>query len=120
MPLHRIYAAKGTFSPPEKKAIAQSITNIYNSIPIPAFYTVVVFIDVDEESIFVGGESNARFVIDLIQDAFAPYVRDRGLDWESHVEWVEREFWRENGMRPPLPNTEAEKKWVELNKPVPY
>lgn len=62
MPLHRIYAATGTFSPPEKKAIAQSITNIYNSIPIPAFYTVVVFIDVDEESIFVGGESNARFV----------------------------------------------------------
>lgn len=59
-------------------------------------------------------------VVDLIQAAFAPFVRDRGLDWESHVEYVEREGWRENGLRPPMPNTEAEKRWIELDKPVPY
>lgn len=59
-------------------------------------------------------------VVDLIQDAFAPYVRDRGLDWESHVEYVDREGWRENGLRPPMPKTDAEKTWIELDKPVPY
>lgn len=62
MPLHRIYAAKGTFSPSEKQAIAQSITKIYDAIPIPSFYTVVVFVDVDADSIYVGGKPNARFV----------------------------------------------------------
>ncbi len=62
MPLHRVYAAKGIFSPEEKKAIAQSITRIYDAIPIPSFYTVVVFVDVERDSIFVGGETNARFV----------------------------------------------------------
>ncbi|CAL8470371.1 g9913 [Coccomyxa elongata] len=140
MPLHRVYAAKGIFSPEEKRAIAQSITRIYDAIPIPSFYTVVVFIDLERDSIFVGGEANARFVrivsqhlarsystaeeaakvVDLIQDAFAPYVRDRGLDWESHVEYVDREGWRENGLRPPMPKTDAEKTWIELDKPVPY
>ena len=62
MPLHRVYAAKGIFTPEEKGAIAQSITDIYNAIPIPPFYTVVVFVDVPEDSIFVGGKANARFV----------------------------------------------------------
>lgn len=59
-------------------------------------------------------------VLNGIQNAFAPYVRDRELDWEIHIEWMEREWWRENGLRPPMPNTDAEKKWVELNRPVPY
>jgi len=47
-------------------------------------------------------------------------VRDRGLDWESHIEYIDRSSWRENGLRPPMPDTDAEKKWIELNKPVPY
>jgi hypothetical protein len=58
--------------------------------------------------------------VEAIQEAFAPYVRDRGLDWESHIEYIDRSSWRENGLRPPMPDTDAEKKWIELNKPVPY
>ena len=27
-------------------------------------------------------------MLDAIQDAFAPYVKDRGLDWEIHIEQV--------------------------------
>lgn len=60
MPLHRIYAAKGIFSPAEKEAISQAITKVYSSLP--PFYVVVVFIDVQEDSMYVGGKSNARFV----------------------------------------------------------
>lgn len=59
-------------------------------------------------------------MVDAIQDAFAPYVRERGLDWESHIEWIDHESWIENGLRPPPPDTDAEKLWIALNKPVPY
>lgn len=67
---------------------------------------VVVFVDVDEDSFYVGGEANIRFVrlvtqhlarentdrdraemvVNKLQDALAPYVCDCGLDWETHVE----------------------------------
>ena len=100
-----------------------------------------------------------------------PYVRDRGLDWEIHIEQVspsflerrqgpsdahassfgnscgsgacdlpllrtspvlrllmrvrcamqhERETWRENGLAPPMPGTDAEKHWIEVDKAVPF
>ena len=59
-------------------------------------------------------------MVNAIQEAFAPYVRERGLDWELHIEWMDRATWRENGLRPPMPDTDAEKLWISLNKPVPY
>ena len=64
-------------------------------------------------------EVEAQVVADL-EEAFAPYVRERGLDWEIHIEWVDREGWRENGIRPPMPYSEAEKLWIKLDRPVPY
>jgi hypothetical protein len=33
---------------------------------------------------------------------------------------LDANLWRENGMIPPLPNTEAEKEWIRLDKPVPF
>ena len=32
----------------------------------------------------------------------------------------EREVWRENGLAPPMPGTDAEKYWIEVDKAVPY
>lgn len=32
-------------------------------------------------------------VLDAIEDAFAPYVKDRGLDWEIHIEQVRTQQW---------------------------
>ncbi len=61
MPLHLIYSAKGVFSPSDKEAIAQNITDIYG-VALPRFYVVVVFVDVDEDSLYVGGKANSRFV----------------------------------------------------------
>ena len=55
-----------------------------------------------------------------IEKAFAPYVRERGLDWENHIEQLDRESWRKSGIRPPLPDTDAEKLWIEQNRLVPY
>ena len=60
MPLHRLYQPKGTFSPEDKKAIAEAITKVYSVLP--KFYVVVVFVDVDEDSFFIGGKPNNKFV----------------------------------------------------------
>lgn len=48
MPLHRIFANPGTFSVEDKAAIAERITAYYTAPPanLPAFYVVVLFIDV--------------------------------------------------------------------------
>ena len=59
-------------------------------------------------------------MVEAIQSAFTPYVSERGLDWEIHIEYIDRSSWRENGLRPPMPDTEAEKLWINLNKAVPY
>ncbi|CAK0786534.1 hypothetical protein CVIRNUC_009747 [Coccomyxa viridis] len=138
MPLHRIYSVKGVFSPDDKKAIAEGITNVYKVLP--KFYVVVVFIDVDKDSFYIGGKANDRFVrintqhlartniggerekqvLDAIEAAFAPYVKDRGLDWEINIDQAERETWRENGLAPPMPGTDAEKHWAEVDKAVPF
>ena len=59
-------------------------------------------------------------IVDAIQAAFHPFVRDRGLDWEFNVEWHDRETWRENGLKPPMADTDAEKLWIKLDKPVPF
>ncbi len=60
MPLHRIYTAKGVFSAEDKQAISERITKIYSILP--KFYVVVVFLEVEPESFYIGGQPNARFV----------------------------------------------------------
>ena len=42
------------------QAIAEGITTVYKVLP--KFYVVVVFIDVDKDSFYIGGKSNDRFV----------------------------------------------------------
>ncbi|CAM6083098.1 unnamed protein product [Calypogeia fissa] len=140
MPLHRIFHPPGIFSGEDKKAIAERITAIYTSIGLPAFYVVVLFIGVDEDSFFVGGKPTSKVVrivsqhlarhvvtsedkarsVQALEDAFAPYIKDRGFDWELHIELHDRELWRENGIVPPLTGSEGEKTWVKLNKAVPF
>ena len=40
------------------------------------------------------------------------------VDWEYFVNESPRDLWKINGMVPPLPGSEMEKKWAELNRPV--
>jgi len=58
MPLWRIYHPEGTFvSPTHKKGLADSITSIYTSGGLPAFYVVVLFIPLSPSNIYVGGQT---------------------------------------------------------------
>uniref|UniRef100_A0A914E810 Tautomerase cis-CaaD-like domain-containing protein n=1 Tax=Acrobeloides nanus TaxID=290746 RepID=A0A914E810_9BILA len=140
MPLHRIFYPPGTFSEQDKEALAANITKLYVSRGLPAFYVVVLFLPVEEQNYFVGGKKTSKFVriivqhiarqfpsnkhadkfITIYEDILAPFIKDRGLDWEVHFELVDRNYWRENGLEVPLPNTIAEKEWIRLNKAVPY
>ena len=87
---------------------------------MPRFYVVVAFHDLPRDSLFVGGVPRndfVRFSIDhiayampaelreallkFINKSIHPFVRDRGLDWEIHIDDTPRNQWTIQGMRPP-------------------
>ncbi|MFB7113044.1 tautomerase family protein [Streptomyces sp. NPDC056190] len=39
---------------------------------------------------------------------------------EFHVDETPRDLWMTDGIAPPPPGSEAEKLWVQENRPVPY
>ncbi|TPX59756.1 hypothetical protein SpCBS45565_g07670 [Spizellomyces sp. 'palustris'] len=137
MPLHRIYHAVDAFSATDKKQIAERITAIYTAVGLPGFYVNVLFVPL--ECLFVGGEARLNFVrivtqhlaihapperktatAKAIEEAMKPFVKDRGYDWELHIEDTPREGWSMNGFAPPLVGEPGLKLWAEKNRPVPY
>lgn len=138
MPLWKIYHPEHAFTPEDKQAIAQRITGIYRMLP--KFYVGVVFQDVPSTSFYVGGEPASDFVriwVDHIARSFdgedlkarffmavdqllSPFIADRGLRWEMHVDETPFSLWTIQGLRPPLPDTAAEKRWLTENRPSPF
>lgn len=139
MPMWKIYHPEQTFNAEEKQQIAQKVTAIYSNF-LPKFYVNVFFEVLKPESCYIGGEERQDFVrvtIDHIarsiksaeaQQQFlsactqilTPYLEKHGLAWELHVNETSFELWTINGLKPPLPETEAEKKWRLENKPSAY
>jgi phenylpyruvate tautomerase PptA (4-oxalocrotonate tautomerase family) len=140
MPLWSVYHPPGTYSAQDKGDLAEAATGYYVRVGLPRFYVIVHFHEVAPESFFVGGEptgSTVRIVIEhiarhstdaesrrriseTISSVVAPFTTDRGLDVEFHVEETPRDLWMINGLRPPPSGSDAEKLWVEQNRPVPY
>ncbi|UJR07850.1 hypothetical protein I4U23_012133 [Adineta vaga] len=140
MPLHRIYHPPSAFSAADKAALSESITALYTGRGLPAFYVVVLFIPIESDSFFVGGKLTEKFIRIVVQhlarqipteegkkvfsdkyeNVIAPFIKEKGFDWEVHVEEVPSDMWRENGLIPPIKNPEMEKEWARLNKPIPY
>ena len=60
MPLHRLYVPPNLYSAEDKSTIGDAITKVYSMLP--AFYVVVLFINVDKEDFYVGGKRNDNFV----------------------------------------------------------
>lgn len=137
MPLWKIYHPVGAFTPQDKQQLSQRITALYARLP--KFYVGVVFQEVDADSFFIGGEPAGNFVriwvdhiartmptpeirarfIQMADEALAPYVRDRGYDWEFHIDETSYELWSIQGIRPPMANSEDEKRWIAENRPSP-
>lgn len=150
MPLWQLFVPEDAFTAEDKLDLGNRITNIYSdNFDLPRFYTTVVFHDLKPESFLVGGEQRGQFVqvvivhaartagqiaerlgvteadvnnvfLKFAHEALKPYVADRGYEWESHVENVPHETWNIDGMEPPPPWSEVEKRWAKDNKSSPY
>ena len=139
MPLWNIYHTDDAFNGEQKAELADRITNIVYP-HLPAFYVGVVFQEVTAENFYIAGKPAKNFVriwIDHIartlplpeqkadwmrraHKAVLPIFTARGVNWELHVDETPRDLWLIQGLIPPMPNTEQEKKWHADNKPTPY
>jgi phenylpyruvate tautomerase PptA (4-oxalocrotonate tautomerase family) len=140
MPLWNIHHPVGAYTPEDKKEFAGAITRVYDAIPIPKFYVVVIFDEVAADSFYVGGESHANFVrlridqmartlpgpvirewwVRQLDRVIAPWVRDRGYDWEFTINEALSDLWSLQGEIAPPFESIAEKRWVQENKATPY
>jgi phenylpyruvate tautomerase PptA (4-oxalocrotonate tautomerase family) len=138
MPLWKIYHPVDAFTAEDKQALSERITGLYRILP--RFYVGVVFQEVARESFYVGGKPVDNFVriwidhiartlpndeakrrwLAMCDDALAPFVKERGYDWEYHIDETPFDLWSIQGLRPPPPNSPAEKQWVADNRPGPY
>jgi phenylpyruvate tautomerase PptA (4-oxalocrotonate tautomerase family) len=140
MPLWKIYHPAGTYNTEDKKLLAEKITGLYASIPLPKFYVVVIFEEMARDSCFVGGEPNNNFIrfkvdhiartlpgpvirewwIRKIDEIIASHVKDRGYDWEVSIDETPFDLWSLQGEIPPPFESMAEKRWVEENRASSY
>ncbi|MBI3806711.1 MAG: tautomerase family protein [Nitrospirae bacterium] len=140
MPLWKVYHPVGAFTAEDKKALAKRVTEVYASIPIPKFYVVFIFEEVAKDSCFVGGEPHNKFVrfkidqiartlpgpvlrewwVRTLDQVIAPFVKDRGYDWEISIDETPCDLWSLQGELAPPFESVAEKRWVKENKASSY
>jgi phenylpyruvate tautomerase PptA (4-oxalocrotonate tautomerase family) len=136
MPLWNLYCPEATYSAEDKQAFAERITDLYAEFGLPRFYVSVVFQETPKESYFIGGEPADDFVriwiheiarrvpedargwwMKRVRETIAPYVADRGLRSEVHIDNTPQELWSINGLKPPDEGSEEEKRWAAENRP---
>jgi phenylpyruvate tautomerase PptA (4-oxalocrotonate tautomerase family) len=141
MPLWDIFIPENAYTEQDKEQMSEAITSIYvDYVNLPKFYVVVVFHEKPANSMYVGGRATNSFVrirvdhfarqldtaeeralcMAVIEEKLAPFVKDRGFDWEVHIDETPMDLWRVQGLVPPLPESETENLWAQENKPVPY
>jgi phenylpyruvate tautomerase PptA (4-oxalocrotonate tautomerase family) len=137
MPAWKIHHPVGAFTDEDKQTLARRITDIYSMLP--KFYVGVVFQEVAANSFYVGGEPAKNAIrisadhiartlstdeaktnfLSRVNAALAPFIQDRGFDWEFYVDETPFDIWTIQGYRPPRAGTEDERRWKEQNKPSP-
>jgi 4-oxalocrotonate tautomerase family enzyme len=55
-----------------------------------------------------------------VEEVLVPFVKERGYDWEIHVDETPEDLWRVQGLVPPPEWSEFEELWRKENRPVPY
>ena|SRR3990167_9653844 len=138
MPLWTVYHSENTLSDADKAALSEKLTDIYGRV-MPRFYVGIVFQEIKANNFFVGGVPAKNFVriaiehiarsfpdiaasrgfIDRVNKTLAPFIGDRGYDWELHVDETPFDYWSINGHYPPRAGTDDEKRWKEENRPSP-
>lgn len=140
MPLWHIYTPVGAYTAEDKKAMSAALMSTYVQAGLPKFYVNVLFHEVAEGNFFIGAEPRNNFVrlvgehiarqlpttelrrraMANFEASIAPFVKDRGYDWEIHIDETPFDFWQVHGFVPPQPESGEEKLWVRENRPVPY
>ncbi|MEI5678204.1 MULTISPECIES: tautomerase family protein [unclassified Mesorhizobium] len=138
MPLWKVYHPVGAYSQKDKKAISQSLSDLYGRM-MPRFYVGVIFQEVSADNFYIGGEPNAQFVriwvdhvartftsdamkvgfFNRINEILAPWISQRGYDWEIHIDETPFDLWTIQGHFPPREGTEDEKRWMSENRASP-
>ena len=138
MPLWKIYHPENAFSDDDKQAIAERVTALYTDLP--KFYVGLVFQPVPKASFSSAGnaptiscasrstisparqihedEIKRRF-LGAVGRLLAPYIAERGLRWEIHIDETPFSLWTIQDQRPPAPGTPESERWREQNRPVP-
>lgn len=60
--------------------------------------------------------SPRRTWMDAINERLAPFLQDRGLHWEIHIDETPVEFWTIDGFFPPPADSPDERRWAEENR----
>lgn len=141
MPYWEVFTPVNAYTNDDKKAFSEAITKAcVEFAQIPAFFVNVRFQEMPENTIYLGGESRTNFVrivtdtiarqmptseeraacMDAIEEAIAPFTKDRDYDWEIHLDETPIELWRVNGLIAPVEYPELFAQWVIENRPVPY
>ncbi|KAK2037667.1 hypothetical protein LZ31DRAFT_560240 [Colletotrichum somersetense] len=143
MPLWVIFHSDGTFEDDaSKESLSADITKYYTRIGLPAFYVVVNFIKMTENTMWVGGEKPKKPFIRISIDHIAvnlpnddkvyrraadgvdavikPHIADKGYGWEFHINETERRLWKIDGFHAPPFGSEEEKTWSRDNRASPW
>ncbi|MCC8964318.1 tautomerase family protein [Bradyrhizobium sp. Pear76] len=139
MPLWHIYCPKGAYSDAEKRQFSNRISDAYTKFGMPRFYVSVIFHEVDQNSLYIGGEPANDFVriwvdhiarslepqhrgwwMKQVREIVTPFVEPRAFRWEAHVDETPTELWTIQGLKPPPEGSDAEKHWVSENRPSIY
>lgn len=135
MPLWVVHHSADVFSAADKEAMAEAIVALYPMLP--KFYVGVAFHELPSAALFVGGKPAQHFVriavdhiarqfadeaskawwLERVKSALAPFTSDRHLGWELHIDETPASLWLIQGMRPPEPNSDLEKRWMAENRP---
>ena len=118
MPIWHVYHPENLYSAKDKQQFAAQVTVLYAELAkLPKFYVSVAFHAFSPQDFFVGAEPATKFVrisidhiarltsdperrkkgMDTINERLAPFLRQRGLHWEIHIDETPRDFWTIDG-----------------------
>lgn len=141
MPYWEIFTPEGAYNAEDKQQFSTAITNAcVEFVDIPAFYVVVRFHEYAADEMYVGGRAKDNFVrvvvdtiarqmetpeiraavMAFIEETMVPFVKDRGYDWEIHLDETPMDLWRVQGLIAPPAYSDMEKLWAKENRPIPY
>jgi phenylpyruvate tautomerase PptA (4-oxalocrotonate tautomerase family) len=140
MPMWHVYYPKDVYDQADRQAFAERITALYEErAKLPRFYVSVAFHEFAPGEFFVGGEPVGNFVriwidqiarqiadperrrrwMTFVNDWLAPFLADRGLRSEIHIDETPTEYWTIDGYLPPPGGSADERRWAEENKTSP-